>query len=199
MYELQISFLRNNLACLKILARFKLGTFQIMDVPILWMFQLNHTEGQVMAVKKVSEIIEMNQSMHSFLQQKLRKKIDSTEDTRVSAALEYLDSVENKLTVMIEEIPQRERENMMATYIRYYPVEDEAEAQAAVDDINSNNINSLMDSVLKVSQKLVDISDFCETEAHTPELQKLFTSIRDFEAAKLHDISRELNEYRLEK
>jgi hypothetical protein len=152
-----------------------------------------------MAVKKVSEIIGMSQTMHNALQKILREAISSVDDTRLSGALEYLESVEQKTKDMIEEMPEHDRKNMLDTFIRYYPVDEEDEAQLALENIDSDDIEQLMGGMVKVRQKIVDIYDFCGTEAHIPELQDLMKSIRDFEATKLHDISRQLSEFQLQR
>ena len=169
---------------------------------ILFQHNLNIVDKQrykTMAAKTVSSIIEMSRTLHKDLLKKIQNKESAVNDTRLSAALEYLETLESKTTEMIEEVPKSNRKNIMDTYKRYYPVDEEDEAQATLENVNASDIDSLMFAMVKVRQKLVNIYDFCTTDAQIPEVKKLMENIRDFEVSKLHEISRQLNEFQMQR
>lgn len=152
-----------------------------------------------MTAKSVKSIIEMSQEFHKELVDKIQHRKSSAEDERLSAALEYLESVEKKTTEMIEEVPSSNRDNIMDTFIRYYPVDDEEDAQAALKNVDATNLDSLMSAMIDLRQKLINIYDLCSNDAQLPEVKDLMENIRDFEVTQLHDISRQMNEIQLQK
>ena len=152
-----------------------------------------------MAAKTVNSIVDMSRSFHKELKEKIQSKASSVKDRRLSAALEYLESVEKKTEEMIEEVPTSKRENIMETFIRYYPVDKEEAAEAVLEKVNVSDIDSLMAGMIEVRQKLINIYELCTVDAQVPEVKELMENIRDFEVTKLHEISRQLNESQLQR
>ncbi len=152
-----------------------------------------------MTAKTVSSIVQMSRSFHQDLKEKIQDKESTMKDGRLSAALEYLESVEEKTTEMIEEVPKSKRKDIMDTFIRYYPVDEEDDAQAALKNVNPSDIDALMSVMISVRQKLINIYEFGSTDAQIPEVKELMENMRDFEVTKLHQISRQLNELQLQR
>ena len=155
-----------------------------------------------MAVKRIGDIIEMSLELHSSMQNILKSKVDTTSTEELTSAFEYLESIEEKTKNVIEEIPEPQRENILTTFVRYYPIDEEDEARQIVKDTDSNDsedVPTLMNSMVKLRQKLIDIYDFCAIDAHIPEVKKLMESIREYEVTKLHEVSRQMSEYQLQR
>ncbi len=152
-----------------------------------------------MAVKRIGDIIEMSQELHSSMQNILKKKVDAATTTGLTSALEYLESIEEETKSVIEEIPEPQRDNVLATFVRYYPIDEEDEARQIIENNDANDIPTLMNSMIKLQQKLIDIYDFCAIDAQIPEVKKLMESIRNYEVTKLHEVSRQLSEYQFQR
>ena len=145
--------------------------------------------------KQIGEILKTSQNIHNGLRDAIHEQSKRLDEERLGTALAYLNEVEQKADAIITESLGSQHKEVLNTFIRYYPVEQEEKALKLVENCARLDTASLMKTMIQTRQQLVEIYDFCARNAHLPEVADLMENICKFETEQMQELGQQMTDY----
>lgn len=144
--------------------------------------------------KQVYSILETVKNIHI----KLMKRLDEFEkregDEQLSYLLDYMKDYEKESMETLGQLDQKTRENILDTWVRYYPGKTEAEIDAIITNSEIRNSNDVIELLFTCKGKVVSLFEDCANAVMAPEVKKYFEDLKSFEQAQLNNLGRRATE-----
>jgi hypothetical protein len=150
-----------------------------------------------MAAKQVYEILDAIKQLHEGVVNRVQTTQLQTSDQRLTNALKYIESHEKSTESILKDLDQKSREGVLKTYVRYYPIEIEAQANKLITDKPIHSPDDLLELLWEIKRKVIAIYNACGNGTVIPEVREFFEQLRDFEESQLNNFGRrdvELNQ-----
>ncbi|MAR91660.1 MAG: hypothetical protein SV765_02845 [Pseudomonadota bacterium] len=151
-----------------------------------------------MAAKQVYEIVEYVESVHRELEAILTQAREHTNHYQWELAVEYLRQRETNTQDVLKRLNVSTRQQVLNSYIRYYPIEIEKEIQQRLDRIRGSQSFDPVQEVIGIKQQLVTLVSACNNSVSLPDVQQLFEEYAEYERSQLQRYGRRAVELKQE-
>ena len=147
-----------------------------------------------MSVKQVHEVISAMQGIHRALQFKLDTCTSLVKDENVLEAIKYLRQKEEKTVYILERFKQQTHDNVLNTFVRYYPDKEEGDVVELLNKSNLEFCKHFIGYIVSIKKKIISMCDACENALVIPGITELLGTIKRYEQSQLQYVGRRYNE-----